>query len=232
MTTDSTAAHSDVQQQLDVSTLTIGVLGGTGEQGRGLARRLAMSGQQVIIGSRDAARAQGIADEIGSGILGRSNEDCASQSDVVIVAVPWDGHAQLLQGLVTQLAGKIVVDCVNPLGFDKQGAFALPVPEGSAAQQAASILAESRVVGAFHHISAVLLLDPDVATIDTDVLVVGDDREATDLVQELATRISGIRGIYAGRLRNCGQIETFTANLISINRRYKAHSGIRVTDVD
>ena len=232
MTTDSTATQSDAQQQLDVSQLTIGVLGGTGEQGRGLARRLAMSGQQVIIGSRDASRAQGIADEIGSGILGRSNEDCALQSDVVIVAVPWDGHAQLLQGLVEQLAGKVVVDCVNPLGFDKQGAFALPVPEGSAAQQAASILTQSRVVGAFHHISAVLLLDPDVATIDTDVLVVGDDREATDLVQALAGRMAGIRGVYAGRLRNCGQVETFTANLISINRRYKAHSGIRVTDVE
>ena len=232
MTTHETAANSDAQQQLDVSTLTIGVLGGTGEQGRGLARRFAMSGQKVIIGSRDATRAQGIADEIGSGVIGRSNEDCASQADVVIVAVPWDGHAQLLQGLVAQLSGKIVVDCVNPLGFDKQGAYALPVSEGSAAQQAASILAESRVVGAFHHISAVLLLDPDVATIDTDVLVVGDDREATDLVQALASRIQGIRGIYAGRLRNCGQIETFTANLISINRRYKAHSGIRVTDVN
>jgi len=148
------------------------------------------------------------------------------------VAVPWDGHAQLLQGLVPQLAGKIVIDCVNPLGFDKQGAFALPVPEGSAAQQAASILTQSRVVGAFHHISAVLLLDEEVASIDTDVLVVGDDREATDAVQALAGRIAGMRGIYAGRLRNCGQIETFTANLISINRRYKAHSGIRVTDVE
>ena len=232
MTTDSTAAQSDAQQHREVSQLTVGVLGGTGEQGRGLARRLALSGQRVIIGSRDAARAQGIADEVGSGVVGRSNEDCATQADVVIVAVPWDGHAQLLQGLVDQLAGKIVVDCVNPLGFDKQGAYALPVPEGSAAQQAAAILVQSRVVGAFHHISAVLLLDPDVDSIDTDVLVVGDDREATDLVQALAARIAGIRGIYAGRLRNCGQIETFTANLISINRRYKAHSGIRVTDVE
>jgi len=233
MTTDSTTAQSDAQQQaLDVSQLTVGVLGGTGEQGRGLARRLAIAGQRVIVGSRDASRAQGIADDIGNGVIGRSNEDCATESDIVIVAVPWDGHAQLLQGLIEQLAGKIVVDCVNPLGFDKQGAFALPVPEGSAAQQAASILTGSRVVGAFHHISAVLLLDEEVASIDTDVLVVGDDREATDAVQALAARIAGIRGIYAGRLRNCGQIETFTANLISINRRYKAHSGIRVTDVE
>lgn len=184
-----------------------------------------------MLGSRSAERAQGVADELGNGVTGASNVECALQSDVVIVAVPWDGHAELLQELSAALAGKIVIDCVNPLGFDKQGAFALPVAEGSAAQQAATILVDSRVVGAFHHISAVLLLDESVDTIDTDVLVVGDDREATDLVQALAARIPGIRGIYAGRLRNCGQIETFTANLISINRRYKAHSGIRVTDV-
>jgi len=232
MTTDAANARSNAQPPLDVSQLTVGVLGGTGEQGRGLARRLAIAGQRVVVGSRDASRAQGIADDIGFGVIGRSNEDCASESDIVIVAVPWDGHAQLLQGLVEQLVGKIVVDCVNPLGFDKQGAFTLHVPEGSAAQQAASILTQSRVVGAFHHISAVLLLDEEVASIDTDVLVVGDDREATDAVQALAGRIAGMRGIYAGRLRNCGQIESFTANLISINRRYKAHSGIRVTDVE
>ena len=185
----------------------------------------------VSEGSRDAARAQAIADEIGFGIQGATNEDCASSTDVVIVAVPWDGHSTLLESLKTHLVGKIVIDCVNPLGFDKQGAYGLSVAEGSAAEQAAAILTESRVVGAFHHISAVLLLDEAVDTIETDVLVVGDDRDATDVVQAIASSISGIRGVFAGRLRNCGQIETFTANLISINRRYKAHSGIRVTDI-
>jgi NADPH-dependent F420 reductase len=231
MTTPANTTHVDARELPDASQLCVGVLGGTGEQGRGLARRLAMSGQRVVLGSRSAERAQSAADALGFGVAGASNEDCAAQADIVIVAVPWDGHAELLQELAPALAGKIVVDCVNPLGFDKQGAFALPVPEGSAAQQAAAILTESRVVGAFHHISAVLLLDESVESIDTDVLVVGDDREATDLVQALAARIAGIRGVYAGRLRNCGQVETFTANLISINRRYKAHSGIRVTDV-
>ena len=93
------------------------------------------------------------------------------------------------------------------------------------------MLPESTVVGAFHHLSAVLLLDPAVDRIDTDVLVVGDDREATDLVQALASSIAGMRGIYAGRLRNAGQVEAVTANLISVNRRYKAHAGLRVTDV-
>ena len=213
----------------DVSALTIGVLGGTGEQGRGLALRLGRSGLRVVIGSRDAARAQASAAEIG--VEGASNEDCAAAADVVIVAVPWDGHAATLESLRAPLAGRIVVDCVNPLGFDKQGAFGLPVPEGSAAQQAALLLPDSRVVAAFHHVSAVLLLDETVASLDTDVLVLGDDREATDIVQASAARIPGMRGIYGGRLRNAGQVEAFTANLISMNRRYKAHAGIRVTDV-
>lgn len=215
----------------DVTKLTVSVLGGTGEQGRGLGLRLARSGQQVVIGSRSADRAQEIAQGMGAGVIGASNEDAAAQGDIVIVAVPWDGHRELLESLATQLTGKIVVDCVNPLGFDKQGAFALAVPEGSAAQQAAAVLPDSSVVAAFHHISAVLLLDDAVETIDTDVLVLGDDREATNAVQALAARIPGIRGVYGGRLRNAGQVEAFTANLISMNRRYKAHAGIRVTDV-
>ena len=87
------------------------------------------------------------------------------------------------------------------------------------------------MVAAFHHVSAVLLLDPKVERIELDVLVLGDDRAATDTVQALAGRIPGVRGVYGGRLRNAGQIEAFTANLISINRRYKAHAGLRVTDV-
>lgn len=211
--------------------MNVSVLGGTGEQGRGLAQRLARAGQSVMIGSRSADRAQSIAAEIGSGVAGGSNEDAARFGDIVIVAVPWAGHRELLESLAADLAGKIVVDCVNPLGFDKQGAFSLSVEEGSAAQQAASVLPDSSVVAAFHHISAVLLLDDSVSSIETDVLVLGDDRDATDAVQALAGRIDGIRGVYGGRLRNAGQVEAFTANLISMNRRYKVHAGVRVTDV-
>lgn len=218
---------------IDVSTLTIAVLGGTGPQGRGLARRFAAAGLDVVLGSRDAARASAAAAalaEVGR-VRGASNSEAAAAGDIVLVVVPWDGHAELLESLRSELAGKVVVDCVNPLGFDKQGAYALPVPEGSATQQAAAILTESRVVGAFHNVSAVLLEDPDVERVDTDVLVLGDDREATDLVQALADVVPGMRGLYGGRLRNAHQVEAFTANLISVNRRYKAHAGVRVTDV-
>lgn len=216
----------------DVAELIVGVLGGTGDQGRGLAYRLAAAGNPVIIGSRSAERAQSAAAELGGGrIRGLANEDAAREADVVIVAVPWEGHKDLLASLARTLDGKIVIDCVNPLGFDKRGAYPLRVQEGSAAQQAAEVLPDSWVVGAFHHVSAVVLLDPEIETVDLDVMVLGDDREATDLVQALAGRIPGIRGVYAGRLRNCGQVEALTANLVSINRRYKAHAGLRVTDI-
>jgi len=215
----------------DVSGLVVGVLGGTGEQGRGLAVRLAAAGQRVVIGSRAAERAQSAAAEIGRGVTGAGNAACAAASDVLIVAVPYEGHRDLLVSLAPVLDGKVVIDCVNPLGFDKQGAFALAVEEGSAAQQAELVLPGARVVGAFHHVSAVLLLDEAIETLDTDILVVGDDRGATDIAQALAARIPGMRGVYAGRLRNAHQVEAMTANLISVNRRYKAHAGLRVTDV-
>jgi NADPH-dependent F420 reductase len=218
-----------------VDGLVIGILGGTGDQGRGLARRFALAGHPVIIGSRSHERADAaarqIAQETGNHVRGLANADAAREAGVVIAAVPWEGHGALLSALAAELAGKIVVDCVNPLGFDQRGAYALPVAEGSAAEQAAALLPGSRVVAAFHHVSAVLLLDPEVDTIDLDVLVLGDDRPAADLVQALAARIPGVRGIYAGRLRNCGQIEALTANLVSINRRYKAHAGLRITDI-
>ncbi len=190
-----------------------------------------MSGLPVTIGSRDADRARGIAAALGHGVEGASNADCATSADIVIAAVPWDGHGALLESLRAELVGKVLVDCVNPPGFDKQGAFVLEVPEGSAAQQAAQILPESIVIGAFHNVSAQLLLDENLHKVETDVLVLGDDRGATDLIQALVDRIPGMRGIYGGRLRNAAQVEALTANLISINRRYKAHAGIRITDV-
>jgi NADPH-dependent F420 reductase len=225
-----------------VRGLAVGILGGTGDQGHGLARRFALAGLRVVmIGSRDAGRAAARADVLnrdvstGDGALqvsGASNADVCTAADIVVVAVPYEGHAATLEALRPRLAGKIVVDCVNPLGFDERGAYPIPVPAGSAAQEAAELLPDSRVVAAFHHTSAVQLLDPERSTVDMDVLVLGDDRAATDTVQALAGLIPGMRGIYAGRLRNAGQVEALTANLVAINRRYKAHAGVRITDVE
>ena len=224
MSTAQTADHGSPHS-------IIGVLGGTGDQGRGLALRLAQAGHSVILGSRDAQRAADAAAALGHGITGADNSGCARQCDIAIVAVPYDGHRQLVEGLRTELAGKVVIDCVNPLGFDKDGPFVLSVPAGSAAQEAAAALPESTVVGAFHNVSAVELLDRDRSTMACDVLILGDERSATDLVQDLVSSVPGMRGIYAGRLRIAAQVEGLTANLIAINRRYKAHASIRVTDV-
>ncbi|WP_030909884.1 NADPH-dependent F420 reductase [Streptomyces sp. NRRL F-5126] len=229
--TATKAPAKDPWELPDVSGLVVGVLGGTGDQGRGLAYRFARAGQRVIIGSRSQERARSAAGELGGGVEGAANADCASRSDVVIVAVPWEGHAKTLESLRDELAGKLVVDCVNPLGFDKKGAYALTPEEGSAAQQAAVLLPQARVTAAFHHLSAVLLQDPEVDRIDTDVMVLGESRADTDVVQALAGRIAGMRGVFAGRLRNAHQVESLVANLVSVNRRYKAHAGLRVTDL-
>jgi NADPH-dependent F420 reductase len=212
--------------------MTIGILGGTGPQGRGLARRFAAAGHPVVLGSRSVERAREVAAgyaDVGP-VRGADNAEAAA-ADLVVITVPYEGHADLLRSLATELAGKIVVDCVNPLGFDKQGPFPLPVPAGSAAQEAQEILPDSTVIAAFHHVSAVLLDDPEVDRVEGDVLVLGEDRDAVQQVCDLATAIPGARGVYAGRLRNAGQVEALTANLIAINRRYKIHSSIAVTDL-
>jgi NADPH-dependent F420 reductase len=227
----------DVSQLPDIDALTVGILGGTGDQGRGLAYRWARAGQRVRIGSRVAQRGEQAAAElagmpgVAAGTVTGGDNAYACGADVVVVAVPWEAHAATLRDLVKPLVGKIVVDCVNPIGFDGKGPHALAVPEGSAAQQAAAVLPESRVCAGFHHVSAVLLADPQVSRVDLDVLVLGDDRDACAVVQALAHRIDGMRGVWAGRLRNAGQVEALTANLIAVNKRYKAHAGIRVTDL-
>jgi NADPH-dependent F420 reductase len=194
-----------------------------------------MAGVPVVLGSRSAARAEEAAEQMraddpGIDISGADNEAAAAQGVTVIVAVPYEGHGELLTSLAGTLRGKLVVDCVNPLGFDKQGAFVLPVREGSAAQEAQAALPDSRVVAAFHHVSAKLLLSGD-APVDTDVLVLGDDRADKDEVIGLVGRIKGMRGIDAGALRLAAHVEGMTAALIAMNRRYKAHAGLRVTDV-
>ena len=185
---------------------TVAVLGGTGPQGRGLARRFAAAGIPVVIGSRDAGRAGQAAEPMaGAGLPVTRRRTTPEQRPRVTSSssrCPTKGTRTCSNRSPRELAGKIVVDCVNPLGFDKQGAFYLDVPAGSAAQEAAAVLPDSRVVAAFHHVSAVVLEDESVDQVETDVLVLGEDREATDLVGRLADIVPGMRGIFAGRLRN------------------------------
>ena len=223
-----------------MTTYRIAVMGGTGPQGKGLGYRFARQGHSVVLGSRSAEKAVPVAEEVterlagvsGAGeVTGAANADACAQADVVLLAVPWDGHDELVASL--PLAGKTVISCVNPLAFDKRGAHGRIINdgEGSAAESAQVLAPEATVVGAFHNVSAVLLWGDD-ETLDEDVLVVGDVVEAKQVAIELARGISGRPGIDAGKLRLARQLEPFTAVLISINRKYKTHAGIRISGVD
>lgn len=214
---------------------TVAILGGTGPQGRGIALRLARAGVPVIIGSRDGGRAADIAAELGGGsdlpLSGAGNADAARAASIVFVAVPWPAHHATLADLRRELEGKIVVDVVNPLEFDAQGPVGIAVAEGSAAQQAQALLPGSVVVAGFHHVSAKTLLDESKG-LDEDVMVCGDDEEAKLAVMALADLMPGVRGVDAGPLRLSGLIEGMTAVLLSINRRYRTTTGIRLTELD
>jgi 8-hydroxy-5-deazaflavin:NADPH oxidoreductase len=218
----------------------IAVVGGTGPQGRGLAYRFARHGHDVLLGSRSAERAEAAAAELrarldavpsAGQVHAAANGDACERANIVLVAVPYDGHDELVATL--PLDGKIVVSCVNPLSFDKLGPFGRPLGDGadSAAETTQRIAPGSSVVGAFHHVSAVALWGDVDYLAEEDVLVCGDSPEAKATVQELAATVTGRRGIDAGRLRLARQLEPWTAVLISINKAYKTHSGVRVTGV-
>lgn len=223
------------------ATYDIAVVGGTGPQGRGLAYRWALHGHRVVLGSRSAERAVAVAAEINervpdAGVCGATNADAADGAELVVLAVPYDGHDDLVADLTEHLAGKVVISCVNPLGFDKQGPFGLDVPGGSAAETAAALLPESRVVGAFHHVSAASLWGAAAFLDHEDVLVCGDDPDAKEVAMTLARAVTSRAGVDAGRLRIARHLEPWTAVLISINKRYRTRSGTSISglppDVD
>ncbi len=217
-----------------MTTYDIAVVGGTGPQGKGLAYRWARHGHRITLGSRSAERARAAAEEISArlpnaAVSGATNADAATDAEVVVLAVPYDGHHVLVTSLKDHLAGKVVVSCVNPLGFDKLGPYGLDVPGGSAAEEAASIVPSARLVGAFHHVSAVTLWGEQDYLDHEDVLVCGDDEDAKSVAVELARAVTSRAGVDAGRLRIARQLEPWTAVLISINKRYKTRSGTSIS---
>lgn len=222
-----------------MTTFRIAVIGGTGPQGKGLAYRFAKHGHEVVIGSRAAEKAEPVAAEIADRITaeggapvvsGAANPDAAASADVVLLAVPFNGHDELVESLAEQLAGKTIVSCVNPLGFDKGGPYGLDV-ERSAAEAAAAIVPTATVVGAFHHVAAASLWSQEEYLDHEDVLVCGDSAEGKEVAQELARAVTSRIGIDAGKLRLARQLEPLTAVLISINKSYKVRSGIRIAGV-
>ncbi len=211
---------------------TIAVIGGSGPEGRGLALRFAMAGYTIIIGSRDANRAseaaQGLLEiKTGLPITGAANEDAAQQADWTLLSVPYEGLEATTKLLSPYLAGKIVTSVVAPLAFEGGVARAVAVPQGSAAELVAELLPDSRVSSAFHNLSARDLLKPDMV-LDGDVVVCGNDDDARAQTVELAASIKSLRGVDAGELSNSRYVEDLTALLLNVNKRYKAHSTIKL----
>jgi NADPH-dependent F420 reductase len=212
------------------------VIGGTGDEGFGLAVRWASAGIEVIIGSRDAGRAQGAADRLrdlvpSARVKGLENPEAAAASDAVVVTVPFAGQAQIYRSIAKSIReDAVVIDCTVPVAAAVGGraTHTLGVWEGSAAQQAWSLLDRGHLCAAFHTLAASALAEIDTA-MEGDVLACGR-REAKEVVRELVEAIPGLRFVDAGPLENARLVEPLTALLIGINRRYKTdRAGIRIT---
>ncbi|NDJ62889.1 MAG: NADPH-dependent F420 reductase [Chloroflexi bacterium] len=215
--------------------ITVAVLGGTGKEGSGLAVRWALNGYRVIIGSRDAARAQQRVAELnadlgGDYLIGMANAEAAAEANVVVLSVPYDAHAATLESVREHLAGKVLVDITVPLVPPKIRQVHLPAGKAAALEARALLGAEVRIVSAFQNVSAEKLKDPNGA-VDCDVLVCGDDAEAKADVMRLV-EAAGMRGIDAGPLENAIAVEALTPVLLYINKQYKVKgAGIRITGV-
>jgi len=217
---------------------TVALIGGTGRLGPGLALRLARAGVPVVIGSRDRQRARekavALSDRLataggGAAIRGASNPEAAATADLAFLTVPWEAQAALLPKLAGPLSGKIVVSTGVPVRFDLAlGPIAMPVAEGSAAEQAAALLAESRMVAGFHTVSSAHLSRLE-RELDEDVLLCGDDEPAKAEVAEMTGRLPGIRVVDAGRLGNAHHLEQLTVLLLSINRLSGRTVGVHLT---
>ena len=214
----------------------IAVLGGTGPEGFGLALRWAQAGETVIIGSRDASRAQDAANKIkqkapGANVSGNENIAACAAADLLVLTIPFEGHAALLKQLKPAIRpGSIVIDTTVPLAASVGGRASrtLGVWQGSAAQETAELVPKGiSVVAAFHNAGAELL-NAD-GPVDCDVIVCSDDPAAIQIVRNLAIKIPGVRAIDGGKLENARIVEQITALLIGLNIRHKGHSGIRIT---
>lgn len=215
----------------------VGILGGTGPEGSGLAYRWARAGEEIVIGSRDAMRAAETAAQLrarvgGSAKIEGADNAAAAQCDVVVLTVPFSGHAALLKQLKNVWKpGTVVIDTTVPLAATVGGSATrmLGVWQGSAAEQAAELLpAGVSLAAAFQNLGAELLAKDE--PVDCDILVCSDDAQAKQIASELAEKIPGARALNGGKLENARIVESLTALLVGINIRYKVHSaGIRFT---
>jgi NADPH-dependent F420 reductase len=216
----------------------IPIIGGTGALGYGLALRWARAGQAIVIGSREAERAEQAAERVrgevdGSEVEGLENAEAAQGGPIVFLTVPFRAQSETLTNLKETLtAGQILVDCTVPLAAAVSGKATrtLGVWQGSAAEQAAEMVPEGvTVISALHSVSAPRLASDE--RLDEDVLVCGDRKADKARVAELIELIGGLRAVNAGALEIARIVETLTPLLISINVRYKSHAGLRITDL-
>jgi hypothetical protein len=211
-------------------------LGGTGPEGKGLALRLALAGEAAIIGSRSAERAAAIAGELlrlapGAHIEGAENGAAAKRADVVFLTFPYEGQRPVLEQLREHLDGKVVVNVIAPMRFERgRGASAIEVAAGSAAQEAQELLPGSLVAAAFQNVSAEELQDPE-KTMEGDVVVCSDHPQGKRLVMDLAAKIPNLRPVDGGGLANARYVEQITPLLVNINRIYKIHAGIKIVGI-
>lgn len=215
----------------------IAIIGGTGPAGTGLALRWARAGETIIIGSRDAARAEQAADSIrqrtgaNAQVTGLENATACAATDLLMLTVPFAGQAALLKELKPAIRpGSILIDATVPLAASVGGrpTRTLGVWQGSAAEQTAELVPKGvSVVAAFHNVSADALNSDD--DLDCDVIVCSDDPKATEAAMDLATKIPRIRALDGGKLENARIVEQITALLIGLNIRHKGHSGLRIT---
>jgi 8-hydroxy-5-deazaflavin:NADPH oxidoreductase len=219
-----------------VSSVQVGILGGTGPAGRGLAARFASVGLDVVIGSRSADRAQEICNDVKQRWPGRelalsaADNTGAAAADVVIVATPWEGAAPTVASVADLLVGKVVICMANALAKVGDEFQPLISPRGSVAQAVQAKLPRSFVAAAFQHLPARELADLE-HELGADVLVCSDHPDATETTIGLIGKIPGLRGLDAGSLGNAGSLESFVAVLLEVNIRYKAHASIRITGV-
>lgn len=214
--------------------MKIAFIGGTGEEGMGLAYRMALAGHACVIGSRAQDKADGAVAELlekdaALPITGTTNDVAVADADVVIVTTPYSAQAATLPPLAAALAGKIVISTVVPMAFEGGRASLMPVPEGSAAQQEQALLPDSTVVAAFQNLSARKLLKG--GPLDADVVVCADDADARTQIMQLAEAIEGVRGVNGGALANSQMVEAITVLLVSINRAYKTQAGIKIAGI-
>ena len=214
--------------------MKVGIIGGTGPAGRAIALRLAASGHEVVVGSRDANRAEAVAAELLAGVSDRGlhiaggGNDEVVRSELIVLATPWEAAVATAQSFVGELSGKVLVTMVNALAKVGNEFQALVFARGSVAASLQAVLPGTEVVAAFQHLPARELGDIS-SPIEGDVLVASDTHSGFETVRSLTETVPGLRAVYCGSLASANAVESLTAVLLNVNIRYRSHVSLRLS---